>query len=350
MHTLLNTLYLTTAGTYAHLDGDTVIVEVPDADKVKIPILHLGGITCFGRVRLSTVLMQRFAKEGKQVTFHSFNGRFHARVVGPTKGNVLLRTSQFEAYSNDRTTARLARRFVEGKLWNARTNVMRGARESDDKDVSNELKTVGQRLKRSLVKLDSMELNGTPDGVVDTIRGIEGEATKQYFSVLNHLIKVSSTTFNFENRNKRPPRDAVNALLSFGYSILTNDCVGAVEGVGLDPQIGFLHVLRPGRPALALDLMEEFRFALVDRVVLNLINRRQIGQNDFEQRQGGAVEMSEDARKTFLTTYQERKSGEVQHPLLEKSVPIGLLPHIQARILARRLRGEISDYTPYLWK
>lgn len=350
MHTLLNTLYLTTAGTYAHLDGDTVIVEIPDENKVKIPILHLGGITCFGRISLSTSLMQRFAEKGKQVTFHSFNGRFKARVVGPTKGNVLLRTSQFEAYSSDVTTARLARRFVEGKIWNARTNVMRGSRESDTSVASEELKTVGQHLKRSLDKLDSMEFNGNVDGAIDTIRGIEGEATKRYFSVLNHLIKVDSATFNFENRNKRPPRDAMNALLSFGYSILTNDCVGAVEGVGMDPQIGFLHVLRPGRPALALDLMEEFRFALVDRVVLNLINRRQIGKNDFDQRQGGAVEMSDEARKTFLTTYQERKSGEVQHPLLEKSVPIGLLPHIQARILARRLRGEISDYTPYLWK
>jgi len=350
VHTLLNTLYLTTDGTYAHVDGDTVIVEMPDTDKVKIPILYLGGITCFGRITISSALLQRFAGEGKQVCFHDFTGRFKARVVGPTTGNVLLRTSQFEAFSNDVLTARLAQRFVEGKLWNARTIVMRGARESDNSKATQELKSVGQRLKRSLHHLDSMNFDDEVDGVVDTIRGIEGEATKQYFSVLNHLIKVDSTAFNFMNRNKRPPRDPVNALLSFGYSILTNECVGAVEGVGMDPQIGFLHTLRPGRPALALDLMEEFRFALVDRVVLTLINRRQIGKSDFVRRQGGAVEMSEEARKTFLATYQERKNIEVHHSLLEKSVPIGLLPHVQARILARRLRGEIPEYTPYLWK
>lgn len=351
MHTLLNTLYLTTDGTYIHLDGDTVIIEVPDQDKVKIPILHLGAITCFGRITVSAALIQRFAEEGKQISYHDFTGRFKARVVGPTKGNVLLRISQFEAYSDHALTTSLAKRFVEGKLWNARNIIMRAARESGESDASAELKSIGQKLRHSLNHLDSMENQGeSADRSLDTIRGIEGEGTKQYFSMMNHLIKVDSTEFSFQNRNKRPPRDPVNALLSFGYSILANDCVGAVEGVGLDPQIGFLHTLRPGRPSLALDLMEEFRFALIDRVVLNLINRRQISKSDFTQRQGGAVEMTDEARKTFLTTYQERKSVEVQHSLLEKSVPIGLLPHIQARILARRLRKEIPEYTPYLWK
>lgn len=350
MHTLLNTLYLTTDGTYAHLDGDTVIVEIPDRDPVKIPLLHLGAITTFGRITISSSLMQRFAEEGKQISYHDFTGRFKARVIGPTKGNVLLRISQFEAYSDHPLTTSLAKRFVEGKLWNARTIIMRAGREAGESQSATELKEVGQKLRHSLNRLESMEIGKDSNGTVDTIRGIEGEGTKQYFSMMNHLIKVDSTEFSFQNRNKRPPRDPVNALLSFGYSILTNDCVGAVEGVGLDPQIGFLHTLRPGRPALALDLMEEFRFTLVDRVVLNLINRRQISPADFTQRQGGAVEMTDEARKTFLTTYQERKSTEVQHPLLEKTVPIGLLPHIQARILARRLRKEIPEYTPYLWK
>lgn len=339
---LQNTLYVTTGGSYLHLDNDTVRVDVERETRLRVPLHHLGGIVSFGDVLVSPALMARCAENAIGVTFLDRNGRFQARVEGPVSGNVLLRRAQFLAVENSAACLRLARQFVLGKLRNSRVVLQRAARESGNVDDTAALDTVVRRFDASL-----RAAQVAPD--LDTLRGGEGEAARGYFASFAWLVRMDRRqTFTPDGRSRRPPRDAMNALLSFLYTLLTHDCRSALEGAGLDPQFGFLHALKPGRPALALDLVEEFRAFLADRLALTLVNRGQLVEKDFRVTEGGAVLMRDDARKTVAVAWQERKQERLTHPLLGVEIPIGLLPQVQARVLARTLRGDTEAYLPFV--
>lgn len=338
---LLNTLYVTTPESHLCLDNNTLRVEVAKETKLRVPLHHLGTVACFGHVSVSLPLMHRLADDGIGLVLLDANGRFKARLEGAVAGNVLLRQAQHRLAGDAAFAVGVARNCIAGKIRNCRQVLLRGAREAKSEDDAAALTRGAADLAASLRAL--------PDAAdLDTLRGLEGEAARQYFSVLDRLLRESlRVDFRMDGRTRRPPRDRINALLSFIYSLLMNDCRSALEAVGLDPQVGFLHALRPGRAALALDLMEEFR-AFADRLALSLINRGQIGSDDFAAREGGAVLLEADARKTVLVAYQERKQEALSHPLLAEPVPMGLLPHIQARLLARTLRGDAGEYLPYL--
>jgi CRISP-associated protein Cas1 len=340
---LLNTLFVTTPGAFVRLDGDTVRVDADGNKLLQVPLLHLGSLVLFGGTSISPPLMCRCAEEGRTVTFLDWSGRFKARVVGPMSGNVLLRKAQYDAQADEARAVSIARSIVAGKIKNARQTLLRAARETKDSDAAAALNQQATFIAGHFQSLPDME-------TLDGIRGIEGQTASCYFQVFGHMITGEKAAFAFATRTRRPPRDRVNALLSFMYSLLTNDCVAAVEGVGLDPQFGYLHCLRPGRPALALDLMEEFRSYLADRLVLTLINRRQIQPDHFESRPGESVLLTAEGRKIVLAAYQNRKAEEVSHPLLQTKTPLGLVPHLQARLLARHLRGDLPAYLPYVAK
>ena len=344
MRQILNTLYVMTPNAYVHLENETLRVEVEGEKKLQVPLHHLGSVVCFGDVLVSPALMHRCAQDGRSVVLLNRNGRFMARVEGPVSGNIFLRQAQFRVAENAAFALDTARSIVAGKLRNARQVLLRGAREANDGEDRVALDRAADSLAASIRALPAA-------GNLDTVRGIEGEAARTYFDNLTRLLrKDARTAFAMNGRSRRPPRDRFNALLSFVYSMVMNDCRSALESVGLDPQLGFLHAVRPGRAALALDLMEEFRAILADRLVLTLINRGQILENDFEERPGGAVHMRDDARKTVVVAYQERKQEELTHPLLESKAPFGLLPDLQARFLARTIRGEMEGYLPFLIK
>jgi CRISPR-associated protein Cas1 len=338
---LLNTLFVTTQGAYVHTEGDTVRVEVDKSLLLQVPLHHLGGIVVFGNVMMSPHAMMRCATEGRTVTFLDYNGRYLGRVAGPTSGNVLLREAQYSAHADTKTKADVARSIVAGKLHNLRGVLQRGSRETDDERSAACLRDTASAIGNIISGLRDVT-------DIDEIRGYEGQASSDYFGVFADMIFAQRADFRFSGRNRRPPRDRVNALLSFLYALLANDCGAAAEGVGLDPQIGYLHASRSGRPALALDLMEEFRPILADRLALNLINKRQLGPSDFDERPGGSVLLNEKGRKTVLVAYQKRKQTEVGYTLLKSKIPLGLAPHLQARVLARRLRGEAAVYLPYI--
>jgi CRISPR-associated protein Cas1 len=344
MYQIENTLYVMTANAYAHLDNATVRIEVERETRLRVPLHHIGSLVCFGNVLVSTALMHRLADEGKSLVLLDRSGRFKARLEGPVSGNILLRQAQHQAAADPLTVLGLARSLVAGKLRNSRSVVQRGARETADPAEAERLGRAADSLAASL-----RAVPGAAD--LDTLRGIEGEAARGYFAALNLVVKPQARgAFSLDGRTRRPPRDRFNALLSFLYSMLMNDCRSAVESVGLDPQLGFLHAVRPGRAALALDLQEEFRSVLADRLALTLVNRGQLAARDFEEREGGAVMLGEDGRRTVVAAWQERKQEEVTHPGLDTKVPLGVLPFIQARILARVLRGDIDGYLPFLAK
>lgn len=337
---ILNTLYVTLPA-YIRTDHDTLRVEVDRKLKLQVPVHHLGSIVCFGDVLVSPATIHRCAADGRALIFLSQTGRFKARVVGPTSGNVLLRQAQHQAVGDQETALSIARNIVAGKLQNARNVIMRAARETTSQENGIALRKAAKTTADVLMQLPTC-------ADLPRLRGLEGGAANAYFGVFDRMINDSVEDLNFDGRNRRPPRDPVNALLSFLYSLVLSDCVSALEGVGLDPQVGFLHVLRPGRPALALDLMEEFRPLLSDRLVLTLINRRQITYSDFKKRPGGAVEMDDEARKTVLEAYQKKKQEDVNHPVLDQKIPMGLIPHVQARFLSRFLREEMEAYLPFV--
>lgn len=340
--TLLNTLYVMTSGSYLHLDNDTIRVDVERETRLRVPLHHLCGIITFGDVLLSPALIGRCSEGGITISLLDRNGRFMARIEGPVSGNVLLRTAQYRAASEPGAALEIARSMVAGKLRNARTALQRSARDSKNEDDRSVLKAAVGKLGASLRSLPSIR-------EADVLRGTEGEAARVYFSAVNHMLKAAAREhFAITGRNRRPPRDRFNALLSYLYTLLVHDCRGALEAVGLDPQVGFLHVLRPGRPALALDLMEEFRAVLADRLAFTLINRGQIKASDFRVTDGGGVLMSSDARRTVGIAWQERKKETLNHPLLDSEVPMGVLVQIQARLLARTLRGDTPAYLPFL--
>ena len=337
---LLNTLYVTVPESYLRLDNDTLRVEVERETRLRVPLHHLNAVVCFGHVSLSSPLMHRLAEEGKALVLLDANGRFKARLEGETSGNVLLRRAHHQALDRPAFVLELARTVVAGKIRNQRQVLQRGAREAKAADEATRLDRAVDDLAASLRALPAA-------GDLDTVRGIEGEAARGYFEALNLLVRADRReSFAMNGRSRRPPRDRMNALLSFLYSMWMNDCRSAIEAAGLDPQLGFLHALRPGRAALALDLVEEFR-PFADRLALTLVNRGQLGAGDFNEREGGAVLLEGDARKAVVIAYQERKKEELTHPLLAEAVPLGLVPLVQARLLARHIRGEASTYVPF---
>lgn len=338
---LLNTLYVTTPESYLRLENDTIRVEVEREVKLRVPLHHVGAVVCMGNVGLSTPLIHRLADEGVALVLLDGNGRFKARIEGAVSGNVLLRRAQHDRSMDAAFTLETARACVAGKIRNARQVLLRGAREAKAADDTAAITRGADDLAGSLRALPQ-------SADLDTLRGVEGEAARQYFAALNLLVRADARdAFRMDGRTRRPPRDRMNALLSFLYSMWMNDCRSALEAAGLDPQVGFLHALRPGRAALALDLMEEFR-PFADRLALTLINRAQVGAGDFAEREGGAVLLDGDARKTVVVAYQERKQEEMTHPLLAQPLALGLLPLIQARLLARAIRGETEGYLPFL--
>lgn len=337
---LLNTLFVMTQGAYVHLEGETAKVESEGRTLLQTPLHHLGGIVVFGNAMMSPHLMHKCASEGRGVTFLTMNGRFQARVVGPVSGNVLLRDAQYRAHSDGEVRAGIARSIVAGKVQNMRAVLLRAAREAQDGEKKADLAKAAGWMSDYLIRLrDTL--------TVDEAMGYEGQATADYFSVFDHMILAQRTDFKFGERSRRPPRDRMNAMLSFLYALVLGDCTAAAEGVGLDPQIGFLHSLRSGKPALSLDLMEEFRPVLADRLALSLVNRKEIRQEHLEIRPGGSVKLTDDGRKILLAAYQKRKQTEVHHTLLKSKTPLGLVPHLQSRILARHLRGDMREYYPY---
>lgn len=340
---LLNTLYVTTENAYLHLDHEAVRVDVERHTTMRIPLLHLEAIVCFGNVLVSPALIHCCGEEGRSIIFLSRSGRFRARLVGPTGGNVLLRRAQHLAVEHDNRAAGIARSVVAGKVQNGRQLLLRSARETRDASDEASLRGAAQELADVLQRLKS-----TLD--IDRIRGLEGDAARAYFGCFQAMIRPWADGLRFEVRTRRPPRDPLNAVLSFLYALVLSECVAAIEAVGLDPQVGYLHALRPGKPSLALDLMEEFRPVVADRLALALVNRRQLTAGDFAAGAGGAVMLGEEGRRTVLGAYQKRKAESVQHPLLGRSVPLGLVPHAQARLLARHLRGDIAQYCPYVFR
>lgn len=341
MKRLLNTLYVTTDGAYLARQRETVLVRVEHETRLQIPIHVLDGIIAFGHVSASPGLMELCGDKGVALSFFSTTGRFMARVEGPVSGNVLLRRTQFRAADNPDRTSALARSFLIGKIANARSVLRRSIRDRADEDFP-DIQFASIRIARLLRRLQAIH-------PLEELRGIEGEAARLYFSVFDQLI-IRDEGFTFEGRSKRPPLDKVNAMLSFVYSLLAHDAASALEGVGLDPAVGFLHRDRPGRPSLALDLLEEFRPTLGDRLVLTLINRGQVHPEGFKIGETGAVWMNDKTRKTVITAYQQRKKDEVTHYFLDEKVPVGHLMHIQARLLARHLRGDLDAYPPFFWK
>ena len=344
VYALLNTLYVMTPQAYVHLENSTVRINVEREKRLQVPLHHLSGIVVFGTVLVSPALMHRLADEGKTLVLLDENGRFKARLEGPVSGNILLRQAQHRAASDSPTSLEIARTCVAGKLKNSRSVIMRGARETDHAEE-------GAMLDRAASNLAASLRSAADATTLDELRGVEGEAARGYFSALNLIVKPQArAAFALDGRTRRPPLDRFNALLSFLYALLMNDCRSALETVGLDPQLGYLHAVRAGRAALALDLQEEFRSILADRLALTLINRGQIGADDFDVREGGAVSLNDKGRRTVVTAWQERKREEVTHPMLEAKLPNGLLPLIQARFMARTLRGEMEGYLPYLAK
>ncbi len=340
---LLNTLYVTTQRAYLHLDHDTVRVDVEGSTKLQVPLLHLGAMVCFGDVAVSTALLNRCAEDGRSVVFMDRGGRFRARVEGPVSGNVLLRRAQHLTLSDDDRVLAIARNMVAGKIQNSRQVLLRAARETSEQPSAYALGIAAEGLSAFLNLVETSR-------ALDPLRGYEGEAAATYFAVFDHLIREDPEAFALGGRTRRPPLSRMNALLSFIYALLRTDCVAALEGVGLDPQVGYLHALRPGRPALGLDLMEELRAVMADRLALSLVNRRQLQRDDFVVRDGGAVSLADDARKVVVIAYQKRKQEDVQHRALKRKIPFGMVPHVQARLLARTLRGDLEHYPPYLYR
>jgi len=339
----LNTLFVTTQGAYLAKDGETVVVRHEGEEKARFPVHVLGGVVCFGNVGASPFLLGHLAENGVGVSFLTEYGRFLARLQGAASGNVLLRRRQYRWADDPERSAGLARSMVAGKIVNSRGVLRRAMRDHENRIDRN-------AMNETLVRLDSggSRLLGACD--LDTVRGVEGDAANAYFSVFDQCITAAGESFRFRRRSRRPPLDRVNCLLSFVYMLLMHDVRSALECTGLDPMVGFLHRDRPGRPGLALDLMEEFRPFFADRLVLSLINLGQVREKGFEILESGAVRMDDTTRKAVITAYQKRKQDEVMHPYLKERMPLGLAFHTQALLLARHLRGDLDGYPPYFWR
>jgi CRISPR-associated protein Cas1 len=341
---LLNTLYVTTQGTYLAKDGEAVAVRFEQETRLHVPLQNLNSIVCFGQVQVSPFLMALCAERGVSLAFLTEHGRFLARVQGPVSGNVLLRREQYRQADNGPRAALIVRSIVAAKIANSRSFLLRALRERGEDSGAGELREAERRLAHLLGQLRD---EGTP---IDTLRGIEGNAARVYFEVFDHLLIQQKEDFCFHSRSRRPPLDNMNALLSFLYTLLRHDVAASLEVVGLDPAVGFLHCDRPGRPSLALDLMEEMRPVIADRLAVSLVNLRQLKGTDFSRMESGAVTMTETGRKTVLVAYQKRKQEEILHPFLGERMSVGLLFHAQALLLARHLRGDLDAYPPFTAK
>ncbi len=342
----LNTLYVTTQGAYLSKDGANVVVSLDGEERGRVPMHQIGGVTGFGRVSMSPALMGALAEGGISTVFLTEYGRFLARVEGPVSGNVLLRRAQYRGADDPAACATFARGFVIGKVANQRAVVRRALR--DHRGTTPDAGVAALELAER--RLTDVARRALKDQPVDALRGLEGEAGAVYFGVFDAMIRAEDAALRFTTRSRRPPLDPVNALLSFLYALLAQDCRSALEGVGLDPAVGFLHTDRPGRASLALDLMEEFRPFFADRLALSLLNRRQLNARDFTVMDNGATRMTEDGRRAVLVAYQERKRDEMRHVFLGEQTTLGLLWHLQARLLARALRGELDGYPAFGWK
>lgn len=343
MRHLLNTLYLNIDGAYVARDGETVDIRSEGRSLRKFPIHLFENIVCFGRISLSPGAMHLCADHGVAVSFMTVYGRFIAKLTAPVHGNVLLRRSQYRKADDPIQSAEIARAIIAAKIANSRTVLQRAARDGKESEPYE------QPIRNLAVQLQKIRTHEKPD--LDTLRGIEGDSAGEYFSCFDHMILSEKEQFYFRDRNRRPPTDRINALLSFGYSLLAAEITSALESVGLDPCVGFLHRDRPGRPSLALDLMEELRAYLVDRFVLSLVNLRKIAAADFTVQENGAVLLNEAPRKEiFLQNWQNRKQEEITHPYLQEKIPLGLLPYVQAMLLARFLRGDLDGYPPFFLK
>ncbi len=343
MRKLLNTLYITTENAFLSLDGETVYVEINKQKVGQFPLHTLESIVCFTYNGATPAFMGACAKKGIHLAFFSPFGKFLCRVIGESQGNVLLRKKQYRISDDKEESCLIARNCILGKVFNCRWSISRTLRD-------HALRVDGEACQRAAKYLsDAMEKIRRAEDL-DSLRGLEGECAAVYFGVFDELILNQKEKFFFKGRNKRPPLDNVNAMLSFGYTLLANDCAGALEGVGLDSFVGFLHRDRPGRKSLALDMMEELRAVLVDRFVLTLINNRQIKGEHFQVSESGAVEFTDDGKKKYLTAWQEHKREKITHPYLQEKICWGLVPHVQALLLARYLRDDLDAYPPFLWK
>jgi len=343
MRKLVNTLFVTTQGAYLNKEGETVVVSVEKERKLQVPIHALGGVVCFGKVGMSPQLMGFCAESNVAVTFLNEYGRFLASVRGEFAGNVLLRREQYRLADDEKKSAELAKAFLTGKVYNSRAVLQRALRDHADKIPATEIEAASGRLKYTVRQMER-------DYSLDELRGLEGDSAQAYFGVFDHLIVSQKEHFRFSDRNRRPPLDNVNCLLSFLYTLLMHDVRSALETVGLDPCVGFLHRDRPGRPGLALDMMEEFRAFISDRLVLSLINRDQVNSKGFKRSQSGAVLMDEDTRKTVLIAYQKRKQEEMLHPFIDETIPLGLMFFVQSLLLARYVRGDLDGYPVFIWR
>lgn len=342
MKKLQNTLYILTPGSALSLGNEAVVVAVGGEEKLRVPAHGIESILCFGNTTVTTPLIQYCGEKGISISWFSEYGRFYGRTVGPVHGNILLRRQQFRALEDAERRCAIVRSVLVGKLVNSRETLLRGAREASDAEIGEQLKTAAA----GIGKLgEQMEEHSD----VDSLRGLEGVAAKLYFEVFPLMIKAKDPAMAFHGRTHRPPEDPVNALLSYLYTLLKNDAQSALEGVGLDPACGYLHTLRPGRPALALDVMEELRSPLCDRLALALLNRGQINGKSFEKH-SPPYHLTDAARKTVITAWQRRKQETIQHPFLDERVPIGLIPHCQSMLLARVLRSELDVYPPFHWR
>ncbi len=344
MKKLLNTLYVTTEGAGMRKDGENLVVDIEGHERARTPLHMLSAVVMFGSIYISPALIGACASAGITLVVLDRVGRFQARIEGPVAGNVLLRRAQ---YKTSDAPVEIVRGLVMGKISNQRAvlrRTMRDYGETMAADQKTKFTMVTDRMAQVLRRVS----HGIND--LDELRGAEGEAANLYFSLFNEMIRSPDPELCFKGRSRRPPLDPINALLSFLYTLLTHDCRSAAESVGLDPAVGFLHRDRPGRPSLALDLMEELRPVMVDRLVLSLVNRRQLRARDFKVQDSGAVFLTGEARKAVLTAWQERKRQERRHPFIDESAPLGLVPYLQAQLLARHLRGDLDAYPPWFWK
>ncbi len=335
----INTLYITSPDAYIHKEGMTFVVEIDKEKVLQAPVQTIENIVCFGFKSVTPALMAFCAENNIGVSYLTTHGKFLARVYGEQRGNVLLRKKQYSVSDSEEAALVIARNVVAAKIANSRNILQRHLRnhgETGGCDIRGAVHSLARTL--NLVE----QAHG-----LDALRGFEGDAASTYFSCFNALITAQKEDFTFRGRSRRPPLDNVNALLSFVYMLLVNDIRSALETTGLDPQVGFLHRLRPGRPSLALDIMEELRAYIADRVVLNLINLQQVRKEDFEIRETGEIRIADKARKEVLVAYQKRKDEIIEHPFLGDKTTIGLIPHIQAMLLARNLRGDLKEYPPF---
>ncbi len=339
----MNTLYITLPDSYLGAKGETLIVRANGVKELQVPILNLESVIVFGYKGVSPEAMSLCVENNVSLVFLTPNGQFKARVTGETKGNVHLRRTQYRWSDDEQKSLQLAKRFLYAKIVNAKTSIQRTLRDHSEK-VHMEL------LESTVTALDQQLTDVKNSSNLDHLRGVEGLAARYYFSAIDEQILVNKGDFSFQGRVKRPPTDRFNALLSFLYTLLSNDVTHAVESVGLDAQVGFLHRDRSGRNSLALDLMEEFRVYLADRTALTLVNRQQINPKDFIEKESGALILKDDARKKVLVEWQERKRDEIRHPFLDEKISVGLLPYSQALLFARYLRGDTDDYPPFFWK